>query len=372
MARSDVFTFGLLNRWPLVVREDVFTYNQFAGAGVLSIPNRQNVPYIQSERDYIATALHDAARHAADHLGFFPAPAWVEEETVMVNRDYGYSRQTYEARWAHIETFGRRAVTAIQPGVTVTYTDADNDGVQETATITVTTTVDADEIQVFFPTADGAPSVAHPAWQIERLTVTKVGDTATITGHKALFAHPQKVWAVEYDNHNFQTKHAGNPASSDDFVTAVDVYRVYADPTNAVQLVMNPNIVGVANTPIDATADIVDSRMGYFTVRTDSAQTSPAAPPVAVKIWYKAGLPLVNGAMNRQLETALIRYANTLLPQEPAMLPRSIAMYPDDRKPFEQPLPYVPVFGLTQAGVYLARIVDGLQHKLKGKPVYVR
>lgn len=371
MARSDVYTFGLLNRWPSVAREDIWAFNQAAGNGALIIPNRQRMPYTQSERESIATALHDAARHAADHLGFYPAPTWVEGETVMVNSDYAYNQQTYEARWAHVQAFGRRAAAVIQSGAAVVYADADSDGIDETATITVTTTIDADEIEVYFRTTDGAPSAAHSRWQIEGLTVTKSGSTATITGHRALFVKPS-VWAVEYDGNNIQTKHAADTESTDDFVTAVDVYRVYADATSAVQLILNSNAVGTTNTPVSATADITNSEFGYFTVRTDTAQAAPAAPPVAVKIWYKASLPLQDGGMNRQLETALIRYANTLMPQEPASLPRSLAMWPDDRKPFEQPLPYVPVFGLTQAGVYLARVVDGLQHKLKGKPVYVR
>lgn len=370
MARSDVDTFGLLNRWPLVVREDVWTFNQVTGSGALVVPNRQNLPYIQTERDMIATALHDAARHVSEHLGFFPRPTWVEE-TVTVNRDNGWNRQTLETRWAHLRAIGRRAASLIVADAAVTYSDSDADGVDDTATITVTTDVEAAEVEVFVRTADGAPSAAHPRWQIDGLRAAASGGSVTLTGHRALLVQPA-VWAQDYDGHQLQTKHAADTGTPGDFLTAVDVYRVYADPTQAVELVLNPDLVGEGNDRLYVTADITNSEAGYFTLRAASGQTLPLVQPAVVRLWYQAGLPLVDGGMNRQLETAIIRYANTLLPQEPAMLPRSLAMYPDDRKPFEQPLPYVPTFGLTQAGVYLARIVDGWQHKLKGKPVYVR
>lgn len=372
MARADVYSFGLLNRWPSIVREDIWAFNQFSGDGALKVPYRGNMPYVQSEREGIATALHDVAQQAAEHLGFSPRPTWVEAEPVYVDPDARYDAQTYTARWGYIEAIGKRATSEISSDVEITYSDTDEDGIRDTATLTVTTDVDVSEIEVFFRTADGAPSAAHARWQIEGLTVTKSGNTVTITGHAALFAHPRKVWALEYDNHDIQTKHAGDPREIDHFVTHVDVYRVYADPTQAVQVISNPRVVGEDSAIVYATADITNARAGYFTVRTASDQTPPSTQPRTVKIWYKAGLPLEDGNMNRALETAIVRYTNVLLPQEPAQFARSLAMWAEDNKAFPQPLPFVPIFGLTNAGVHLARIVDSMQSKLKGKPVWIK
>lgn len=374
MARADANTFGLLNRWPLVMSEDVWTFNQLAGAGVRLFANRQNTPYIQSERDYIADALHSATLAAVPYLGFYPVPVWVEGEVVTINRDLHWTGQTLDTRFTHLSEFGRRATTVISAGADVVYSDSDSDGVQDTATITVTTAVDTDEIQVFFRVADGAAAAADARWQVEPLSVSASGGTVTITGHKSLFVHPQNVWAKAYTDDGVAPKYAGDTTDTDSFVTKVDVYRVYADATSAVQLILNPNIVGTSNTPVNVTADIVDSDYGRFTMRVDSSQSEPAMPPSTAKVWYRAGLPLVNGFMDRRLEVALIRYANTFMPQQPAMFDRALANWEDDRKPAETLTPYdaqhPPAFGVTKAGVYLASVVDGLRNRLKGLPVY--
>ncbi len=377
MARSDVNTFGLLNRWPLIVHEDIWTFNQLVGNGVRQFANRQNTPYIQFERDYIADALFQAAMAVTPYLGFFPIPTWVEGEMVTVNADLAWNRQTLEVRYGHLSAFGRRAVSEIDTGAVVTYSDEDGDGVEETAAVTVTTAAALDEIQVFVQPSDGAPSTAHEQWRIEPLTAKANGDgTVTLRGHKALFVHPDTVWSKEYTGDGVKPKYAGDTQAVGDFLTAVDVYRVYADTTGAVQLILNPDLVGEGNTPVNAMADITNARQGRFTLRTDDGQTAPVMQPLTVRVWYKAGLPLVDGRMDRRLETAIVRLANTYMPQQPAMLDRTLAMWDADRKPAETLTPYdaqhPPAFGVTSAGVYAAAVVDAMQNRLKGLPVYAR
>ena len=376
MARSDVNLRGLplLNRWPEIMHETGWRFNQLSGDGVRQVANCQNHVYIQYERDYIAQALLDAATQAREYLGYPPAPMWIEDETVILNGDYAWNSQTLQTRYGQVQAFGRRATTLITGAVSVSSSDADDDGLDETASVSVSgvTAIAAEEIQVFFRTADGAPSAASEVWQIEGLTVTKSGDTATLTGPKWLFAHPLNVWREEYtktDNAANWRKFEGDAHDADSFVTAVDVYRVYADPMSAALLQLTPD--GSVTTPVAATADIIDSEYGFFTLRTGATQSAPGSNPRTVRVSYKAGLPLVNGRMDAQLETAIARYANTLMPQMPELCDRGAAMWKEDSSQSPNAAAYdawhPPAFGISRAGMKLLEVVSARQNALKGR-----
>jgi|CXWL01.1.fsa_nt_gi hypothetical protein len=377
MARTDVQMRGLplLNRWPEVMHEVSYRFNQISGDGVRQVPGCQNQVYIQYERDYIAQGLLDASVQAAQYLGYPPAPVWIEDEIVSVDSDYAWNGQTLSTRFGQVQAFGRRAITLIDDNVAVSYVDDDGDGVQETATLATVsgvTNIPADEIQVFFRTADGAASAGSEYWQIEGLTVTKTGDTAVITGPRWLFVHPTTVWAKEYksttDLENW-TKFEGDVANADHFVLQVDVYRVYADGTSAVQLILNPQLA--TTTPVNVTADIANGEQGYFTLRTGSGQTDPQMQPQQVSVSYKAGLPLSNGRMDAQLERAIVSYASTLMPQKPGLCDRASAMWDQDLKQAPNASAYdawhPPAFGISTAGMKLKSIVDARQNRLKGR-----
>ena len=185
MARSDVRLRGLplLNRWPEIMHEVQWRFNQISGDGVRQVPNCQNHVYIQYERDYIAQALLDAAMQASNYLGYPPAPMWIEDEIVVIDRDLPWNGQTLSTHYGHVQAFGKRAASLIEADVDVTYSKAsDASPVVDTATLATISGVEAipaDEIQVFFRVADGAAAAGSDLWQIEGLTVQKSGDTGS-------------------------------------------------------------------------------------------------------------------------------------------------------------------------------------------------
>lgn len=374
MARANFRTFGLLNRWAEIMHEDPFRFNQIAGEGVRVAPNSPNNVYIQYDRNYIANALYNAVLQTRDALGFYPAPAWIEDEILTVDPDLSWNRQTFVARYGHIQTFGRRATSVIAEDVTVNYSDENGDQVDETATITITdaslTDMDVDEIEVFFRTTDGAPSGGHEYWQIEPLTITKSGSTVTITGHRSLFVDPKAVWAREYAAPDWTTRYAGDTSNADSFVSQVDVYRVYADSISAVQLLLNAGVVGAANAVVNATASLSDAYQGEFYAYTADAQSAPGATPDKVRISYKAGHPLLNGKMEPRLETGIIRFANTLMPQGPSFGDRTQVVWNEDRKVSElltkgDASKASPPFGISNAGLFLWSVVGAMRNTLK-------
>lgn len=373
MARADARTFGLLNRWPVFMHEDFWRFNQILGQGVRLMPNNQNQPYIQYERQYIADALYDATDKAAEYLGYWPAPNWITDEIVTINSELHWSAQTLSTRFGHLAAFGKRATTLIAQDVSVTYSDSDSDTVNDLATLATVSGVQnipADEIQVFFRQEDGAPNDAHEYWQIEPLIVTKTGDNAVIKGPRWLFVKPS-VWAKEYVGGTFN-KFNGDTSNAGDFVTQVDVSRVYADATNAVQLLLNAGQVGSANAVVNATAEISDAFMGHFTLHTADGQTAPTGAPTKVRVSYRAGYPLdIQGQMDKQFAQAITRYANSQMSQMPPLAERAIGVWNDDTRVKKDVAARdawtPPPFGITEGGLFAWSVISARRIRLKAR-----
>lgn len=322
MAITDVTTFKLLNRWRDIMKADPYLFNQITGVGI-PIPETcgEKGVFIQLDRDQIANALNDAVESARDYLNFYPRPTYLHAR-LYLQEGIPIERQELRLPNGYLQAFGRRATTLIEDDVAVVYTDSNGDGVDDLATITLTlvTDVAADEIQVFFRVTDGALNNADDLWQIEPLRVVKSGLNVTITGHRALFVNPD-VWAVDYDEPTFINKNSGDVADAADFVTLVDVYRVYTDSTNAVIYNADP-IFDCGSAPIDGdvqysgTGRIVDRTISSFNPRRGDHCGLYYAE--TVDVWYLAGLPLVNGLMERRMEKALVRFSNTLMAQSPS------------------------------------------------------
>jgi len=322
MAVSNVSTSKLLNRWWNIMRADPYLYNQITGADIPIPEGCGNAGiFIQLDRDQIANALNDAVESARDYLNFYPRPTYLHARLFLQN-GIPIERQELRLPNGYLQAFGHRATSLIEDDVAVTYSDSNGDGIDDLATLTLTLTDDvaADEIQVFFRTADGAPNAADDLWQIEPLRVVKSGLNVTITGHRSLFVNPD-VWAIDYNMAAFINKHSGDVATAGDFVAEVDVYRVYTDSTNALVFNADP-LYDCANVPLSGDVQysgigrIVDSPISSFMPRlSDSCSLWYAE---TVDVWYLAGLPLVSGYMERRLEKALVRFSNTLLGQSPA------------------------------------------------------
>jgi hypothetical protein len=351
------------------MNEDVWRFNQLLGAGVRMSSGSLAQPYLQYERDYIADSLQIAIAQASEQLGFPPAPMWIENEYVALDPDYHWQATGFFTRFGRVLDFGQRAVSLIQAGATVSFSDSDGDQVDDRATVTVTTSIDPSEVCVFFRVTDGAHTGGSEAWEIDGLTRTSGAGTVTLTGHRALFTHPQAVWGLDYNSDNWNVKHTGDTGDSGAFVYAVDVYRVYCDPTNAAQLISH---AGLTSAPIvDATPTLLDADYGLFSLYTSSTQTLPNAPPLALRVSYRAGLPLQNGRIEPRLETALIRYANTVQAQQPALGDRTQAMWIEDRAISEllsradasaaQP------FGISNAGHHLWQVTRSMSMTLKAR-----
>lgn len=306
-------TYGYLNAWARRQNVNTWLFNQIDGADMAERGDKPGqFVYVQPEREQIAEGIRVALALAVKQLRFYPRPVYLHER---IRIPHGYPIMT---RHCYVDAIGKRGVSLVDDGVTVTYSDADGDGVNETATITVSTDVtEPDELQVFFRRADSLSTIdADEKWQIEPLQVSISGGTATITGHRALFAKPS-LWRKPYTAPNYSdaAKNMGSVANAADFVTTVDVYRIYPDATGAATLLSNPYRDSPSTSPTTwtetgAEAVVEDSDLGFI-----SARVAPDALDVGgykyLDLYYRAGYPLdADGRPNRELETAIIRLAN--------------------------------------------------------------
>lgn len=321
MAVSQFYTMGLLNYWPLRMGEYLYHFNQCIGTGQnASLTTPKQRPYVQTEREYINEGLNSALALAIPYLGFYPRPTFLHQRIPLsgLNRYW----RNLQLDYGYVQAIGRRAASVIQAGAAVTYkpvaASQDNKHVAEIV-VTVTAGIDPQEIAVFFKETDrpqgfiDSVEVADDRWRIEPLTVKVVGTTATITGHRSLFVKPE-IWAEQYTapNYNADSKNTADTNDVNDFVTTVDVYRVYPDATNAVQPVYRD--CNRDYQTVSGTGYVADATLGIINAEYLDCVPSCGYPFEYLDIYYYAGLPLVNFEIRRDLQTALIRLGNCEIP----------------------------------------------------------
>lgn len=319
-------TFALLNRWQTVLDVNEWHFNQIAGQGAPFVGDNCTQVWIQPEREHVARALHNAVKKMKDAMGFYPRPVYLSER-IPFGRGTPWQLQRLQTKWGNrkLIEFGQRAASVISAGATVTYSDSDGDGVPDLATITVSSGVSTDEVALFFRTADGATSAAHELWEITPITVTQSGGTTTITAPRAYFVKPSTIWNIprQSSDPNGLEKNAGGTMQSGDFVTAVDVYRVYTDTTTPLQVYGDPIYTQSTslsqNLATTGVARIVDADLGLFEARVENCACIDHHIQ-GVQVYYKAGQALEYTHMQSEMEEACIRLANTLMPQQVSTL----------------------------------------------------
>lgn len=324
MAVSRVRTYGLLNQWPVYMDIPLFHFNQAEGEGVdapMSQPGQ--FVYVQPEREHIVKGITKAVALAGPRVGFLPRPEYVFE-SIPISYSNFHLLHKFLTKWRYVEAIGKRGTTLIEAGATVSYDNPDDPaGLDTRATITVTLpagVTEPSEVQVFFRSADSLGEAASELWRVEPLDVQVSGTTATITGHRALFVHPS-FWRKPYlpPNYGDADKNVADVSDPAHFVTSVDVYRVYADPTDAVTIRTGPpgcDASGMES--IVSTAYIYDSTLGEIALDRVSCDVCGPRWQYAVDVYYRAGFPLdvVTGQMNAEIEQAFIQLANAKMPMK--------------------------------------------------------
>lgn len=269
-------------------------------------------------RESVADAIGQAEGMLEAQLRYRLLPAWEEQEYRIGPRPYRSEMvftgqfdtrglyQSVETQWKQVITPGRREQTLIEAAAAVTYASTKPPATyDDTATVSVTITsgTEARELAVYYPGHSG-----DEHWRIRPIGVSIVGNTATITFPRELAVIEDELEQIASGPDYIRPVDGTVDAN---FLTTVDVYRVWTNGATQATLIWTPPNSGCSvcgGSTCDAclaasqTGCLVvrDPRLGIvqfapatFDETTGAFQTASRAvgrQPEAVEVYYQAGL----------------------------------------------------------------------------------
>lgn len=290
-------------------------------------------------RSAIRQAIDTAERKIRDWLKYDVAPRYRTDILPWPRRvnqtqwRYGDSNAidrsiSVQLPYGQVQSIGYLTRTLIG-NAAVVLTDANGDGLIDAFTCTIATTVtDASQIAAYFTTADQWDSSAPTdAWKITPVSVSIAGGNAIVTGNVWQIVRPE-LYAGITDPRSYY-----DPADTAIYAASLAIYREYIDPNGATVDTSQATLLwetnpwpyswcgtGSASYTTNAAdpaaigkaiarCGIRDSVSGIVTpdqavYNTDAAEWqrvywSTGYEPDRVEIRYLAGLPLINGQMDR-------------------------------------------------------------------------
>lgn len=293
----------------------------------------------QDGRELLAWTMLQAEELIATELGFWPAPKFITNEPHLLGLDGvrgDWMNAELETDWGYVEAYGTETLTLIQADAVIQYQDLDGDPFdrEETARIGTSLYGDLDacsnlcDVAVFIRVADGAEDVHDERWEIRPIKVDIDGDTMRITADSSLFVKPGLWSLTEKDCQGSDDANAWRyDFELGNLVPAVDVYCRTVNTALPVTLRWS-GVCGCTDVcehqTQTACAYPTDLKRGFFATRPASGANVYAAstycyPPESVYVNYKAGYPLdpKTCRMNSNLERAIVKLTNVLLPEPP-------------------------------------------------------
>lgn len=342
MARADSYTIIPLDRAAEILGINPLHFNTVTS---FRAPIENSCDDIWSQYDWqaggrlsretFAEMLYSAEQTTAKLLGYFPAPVWIQAEPHVITKpNVGRTNvsglnsmrqaKSFRADFGYVIAGGVRTKVFIDDPAIV-YSDADGDGYKETATITFSTTVtDEQELRVYFPNEDGAD-----VWEIRPVvySLDTTLDTCTITFKREQVPLPD-LWSAHNAPDDTLEINGDDDAN---FLTGVDVYRVYHDDSEQITFYTEPD--PTCSTPLVHTTStgvvlVRDDRRGicaYLPATYSQGWTQSEFPtwrePDKIEVNYRSGL--VNRNMkypylqvDPMWERWIVYYALTLADEE--------------------------------------------------------
>lgn len=323
MARSDIPTLMALDQWAEVMGFNPWEFNQI-GLGVPFGRDRQcpTVWYQYSwqkqflSRTEIALAISKAEEALAELLNFYPAYNPDTEWQMSYPNDWRLSMRSgltprgqykpVSLRWKHLDQLGTRTLALIAADQTVTFSDADGDGVEDTFTLTVATEISADEIEVYYPAA--IRHVLDDTWRIRPLQITQnsAGTEITIVGAKYLLVDP-----INYEK---PAPEKLNATDASIFFTEIDVYRSYIDSSNIGTVEYDARVGFTGDRTFTLTEGrVVNNRLAVIRPKV-GLYTYGAVDPDRVTICYASGPRMRQGKVPQPFASMIAYLATHYLP----------------------------------------------------------
>lgn len=256
MARANTITKLPLDRWAEIMGLNPIHFN-----GVyVRAPTVCAQPWLQFAhqandrvgREEVAQAIAQAEADIERELGYFLLPTWITDEWRPITRPWrpeNFNLSATDVRGlggsakagrGYLISGGIRSKESVAEGVTISYSDEDGDDYDETAEIQVSVSfTDPGEIAIYFEAGGPVAEAGEDAWEIRPTQATISGGVATIRARREQFVIPalqSRIVPPASDSH----LRGVDGAEDSNFVTEVDVYRVYNDPQRQVQFLWQP------------------------------------------------------------------------------------------------------------------------------------
>lgn len=339
MARSDTVTILPLDSWSKIMYIPSTHFNQLWGEKAPLSTGCDKV-WDQDSRDLLAWSMKQAEELIANELGFQPAPTFITDEQLemaLLGVRLDWIKAELATKSGLVTGYGTEQLTLVQADASVEYLDLDNDPLNRQEIAEIGNDLYADlpacsrpcDVAVFFRVADGADDPADPRWEIRPITVDIDGSTMRIRADSSLFVRPD-LWRLTQQNSATDENAYRVDWALTNLVSKVDVYCRSINPQTPVTLQWDG--ICACTSPCShetqtACAYPTDNRHGFFIPRpatwngTANVYTSPTwwQPPESVIVNYRAGYPLDSRTcrMNANLERAIIKLTNVLLPEPP-------------------------------------------------------
>lgn len=257
-------------------------------------------------RDDVADAITSAEEDINNALGYPLAPTYTcgdEAEWPYPRNGVQTAYPTIQASQGMVIAGGRETLSPVALDAPVVYTDRDGDGVDDTAQITITPAqmlaagASYFELAVYY-SYDYVDYIFAQLDDTERIRPLHIirnpaDGVVTISGHRCQFVRPE-LWLdfVEIDQSNDLN-----------FVSMVNVFRRYTDPSQQAQIIYKPGPNDCNATSLcipscqDACMQITDERLGELKVTPATyspttglfTSTQLTSYPSSVRLWYLAG-----------------------------------------------------------------------------------
>ena len=223
--------------------------------------------------------------------------------------------------------------------------DLDNDprGIKETAVIgdwlydMLPACSEECSLKVFFRAADGAKDTAHPAWEIRPLNIDIDGNFAIIQAPAPLFIKPELTLLTKQDCFKSDNEEAWIWAYDEsNLVGYVDIFCETIDTDDQGSIYWQYGCGNCTENSAEICIYSIDDWIGRFKIEPKTGECVSACPPQRMTINYKSGYPLDEYCrMDVNLQRAVIKLTNALLPQTPCGCTYPFNIWTHDRQPID-------------------------------------
>jgi hypothetical protein len=331
-------------RYAEIMRINAAHFHQMAGA-MAPLTGGCDSVWDQDSRNALIWTMQQAERMIIKELGYYLVPTFITGERIHLGLDGARSdwqNAELATRWKYVTAFGTETLTLLEADALVDWQDWDDDPFpnEEVAVLgaggmynELAACADACSVAVFFRTEDGAPSAAHPWFEIkpQRVEINSTTSTMEVILKSAQLVRPTLWNLTEADCAGSQDTQAWiYDYLVTNLVPRVDVYCRSINYDTPVTLYWD----GVcsctspcAHSSQDACAYVTDWQRGFFCARpavySGGAHVYQAAsytsPPESLAVDYRAGYPVdtYRCRMDSSLERAVVKLTNALLPEPP-------------------------------------------------------